>query len=222
MKKTAFFLCTRTYLVAVLAFSINMSSCENDKHEFEKQRGSITRTEKQEPDLKDGELFPFQKIRSNSQLRRRFIDFELLPKHLKPIPKSFFKKWLKNTYVDLLEKKIKYRLPTEVNYQFYDFAETDELFLFSIISSNTNSSQKELIHFTCDKTTGKINHAEWIAKNESAGGYSNHSKIAYSADRLTLISTSEITEPSNHHWETHTSRTKYIFQAERTIEQNLE
>lgn len=219
MKKVSYLL----YLILVpviflLSWSLLNLPSGDKRHDQKKEQPF---TEQSEPDLKGNESFPFEKIKRNSIHRKRFLDMSVLPTNLKPISKSFFKKWLENTFVSGAEKRLHFQSPEIALYHFYDFAETADLFLFSILITNFDSGQHELVHFVCDRSTAKINSAEQIAAQGGAGGYSIQSKMEYSADRKTLVVTSEVSQPIDRHWETYTYKDQFTFLSEKTVKQRI-
>lgn len=167
-------------------------------------------------------LFPFDVIRTNSQRRKRSVDLKVIPKTLKQIPKAFFQTWIAYIPVTGMEQKFVFQPASQAEYYFYDFAETNDLFLFSIVIRNVDAAQNELIHFTCDKANGRISHAELVAVYGGEGGYSNHSRIEYSANRLTITVISEVSQPIDRHWETRRFVTQYTIEPERTTMKQLQ
>ncbi len=215
-----------TYIIPVafiflIAFSTINRILEGNKNSAHKKHSANHIPAEQVIEIKKHEEpFPFDEIRKSSLHRKRWTYLYALPVTLKPIKNSFFRKWLANSPLTGKEKKLIF-LPQKANYYFYDFAETTNLFLFSIIVRNSGFSEDELIHFTCDKATGKIKHAEWIASNASEGGYSCQSKLEYSASRLKLTVTSEIYQPIDDRIEGRTQVIQYRFESNKTIVREL-
>jgi hypothetical protein len=222
MKKAApsFHIIPVAFVLLITFSTINRILEGNKNNACKKHSTNNVLTERVIDSIENEAPLPLDEIRQNSLHRKRRAYLNALPVQLKPIKKSFFRKWLANAPVTGKEKKLIF-LPGNADYHFYDFAETNDLFLFSIIMRNAHSAQDELIHFTCDKATGKMRHAEWIATNGGEGGHSCQSKMEYSASRLKLIVTSEIYQPVDDRIEWLTRVIQYTFESDKTIEREL-
>lgn len=180
--------------------------------------------------------FPFDFIRSHSIERKRNIDLEKLIQEqvndcsLHPIEETFFKRWLQKVKVSGMKQVLRFDKPLEMldvaeifnsTYHFYDFTETAELFLFSILRYNQDSYEFELYHFTCDKNLGLIRQIDWIATSGGEGGYACESNLNYSKDGTKVTVKDGFTELLGDDSELSEVVTEYTFERKTTRQKVL-
>lgn len=180
--------------------------------------------------------FPFEIIRKSSVKRKTSVNLEALVRDnsskntLKAVDQSFFKKWLQSVKVAEINSTLRYEKSLEMEgmadifkdpYHFYDYAETEELFLFSILGYVQDAYEFRLYHFTCDKKSGVLKRIDWIATTGGEGGIGFESAVNYSKGGTVALVTQDMYELIDVSTEHTIYKEQYTFEQAKTIKKQL-